>query len=199
MLSNEDRIDLLDDLENNLNNCKKCSLCNTRKNTIIGYGSFKSKVLIIREYPEFEEDRTGNLWASPSARLFNNILHATNIDIQKIYTTYLVHCRPVNNKICSEYIKNCTSYIDELIKIIEPKIIVTCGRQVLHYFMGNTKNVSNVRGKFFIKNIEDIGDTLIFPIHHPTSMIKLPYIRKKEMFDDLNILFSKMIELKIVV
>jgi uracil-DNA glycosylase len=198
MLSNEEKIDLLDTLEDNLNNCIKCSLCNTKKNTIIGYGSLKSKVLIIREYPEFEEDRTGNLWASPSARLFNNILHAAHIDSQKIYTTYLVHCRPIDNKMCSEYINNCNSHVEEIIKIIEPKIIVTCGRQVLQYFMGKTKNVSKVRGNFFVKDTENIGEILIFPLHHPTSMIKLPNVRKKEMFDDLNILFSKMIELKIV-
>jgi DNA polymerase len=197
MLSNEDKIDLFDDLDTEINKCSICPLSDDC-NPILGYGSLKSSILMVRDYPEFGESRTGNLWSSPTARLFNKILHAAHINYNKIYTTYLVHCRPLNNKIISDDIKKCSNYLERIIHIVEPKIIVTCGRLSLHYFLGNTKNICNNRGTFFEK-IYNGRNILIYPLNHPTSMIKLPTTKKKEMFDDLNLLFSKMIELGIVI
>jgi len=191
----EEKIDLLSDLEVGMEKCSICPLSDDC-NPILGYGSINSKVLFVRDYPEFEESRTGNVWASPSARLFNKILHAAHINTNKIYTTYLVHCRPLNNKIIANDIKVCSSYLEGIIDIIDPKIIVTCGRHTLHYFLGNNKNICNNRGNFINKKYKN-KDILIYPLNHPTSMIKLPMVRKKEMFDDLNLLFSKMVELKI--
>jgi DNA polymerase len=198
MLPDDEKIELLNDLELDISDCKSCPLFKERKNTIVGNGSFRSDIIIIKDYPEYEEDKKGNAWSSLHSRLFEKMLCIAHFDIRKIYVTYLVHCRPNNNKIYADNIKKCSCYIERLIKIMKPKIIVTCGREVLHYFLGNTKNVSNVRGTFFSKNIEDFGNVLIYPLHHPSTLIKLP-MRQKEMIDDLKILFHKMIELGIII
>lgn len=197
MLSHEEKIDLLNDLEIKIDKCCSCPLSEECK-PITGFGNINNSILFVRDYPEFEEVRTNNVWSSPTARLFNKILHAAHINYNKIYTTYLVHCRPLDNKILAEDINSCSNYLNNIIEILEPKIIVTCGRHSLHYFLGNNKNINNSRGVFFNKEY-DYGIALIYPLNHPTSMIKLPTVRKKEMFDDLNLLFLKMIELKIIV
>lgn len=197
MLSYEEKIDFLNDLEIEIDKCNKCPLSKDCR-PILGSGSLKNNVLIVRDYPEHEEARTGNVWSSPSGRLFNKILHAAHINCNKVYATYLVHCRPLSNKIVMDNINSCSYYLDRIIKVVEPKIIVTCSRQTLQYFLGKNKSIHNSRSTFFEKQYE-FGNTLIYPLNHPTSMIKLPMVRKKEMFDDLNLLFSKMIELKLIV
>lgn len=190
-----ERIDLLSDLEEKVSGCGKCPLFDDRKNGILGDGSYKSGLLIVRDFPEFEEDRTGNSWSSPMGRLLEKILNAANIHSSKIYSTYLVHCRPVNNKLVMADIKQCQEHLLNLIEILNPAIIAVCGRSVLRYFLGNNKKMSNTHGKFFDRNING-NDLLIYPLPHPSIMVKFPP-KKKEMFMDLNILFKKMKELEI--
>jgi len=188
-------IELLSDLEEKISGCGKCPLFDDRRNGILGAGSYKAGLLIVRDFPEFEEDRTGNSWSSPIGRLLEKILNAANIHSNKIYSTYLVHCRPVNNKLIMADIKQCKEHLINLIEILNPAIIAVCGRSVLHYFLGNTKTIKNTHGKFFDKNING-KDLLIYPLLHPSVMIKFPH-KKKEVFKDLNVLFNKMQELEI--
>lgn len=192
-----EKIELLDELEERVAKCRKCPLSDDRINAILGTGSFKAEVLFIRDYPEFEEDRTGNSWASPVSRQLEKIMHASHINVNKMYSTYLVHCRPLDNKLIADDIKCCKQYLLDLIKIMNPKIVVLCGRKVSQYFLGNTKKITDLHGEFIEKEIEGIGNILFYPINHPTTMIRFPLTKKKEMFDDLNKLFAKMIELKV--
>lgn len=192
-----EKIELLGELEEQVSVCRKCSLCDDRVNAIFGNGSFKADVLLIRDCPEFEEDRTGNVWASPSSRLLEKVMHAAHINIHKIYSTYLVHCKPSNNKLIADDIRCCEGYIIDVLKIMQPKIVVLCGRTVCQYFLGNTKKITDLHGAFINKEIQNVGKFLFYPINHPTTMVRYPLTKKKEMFDDLNKLFAKIIEYEI--
>lgn len=189
-----EKIELLGEIEEQISVCRKCSLCDDRVNAIFGSGTFKAEVLLIRDYPEFEEDRTSNTWASPSSRLLEKVMHAAHINIHKIYSTYLVHCRPSDNKLIASDIKCCENYTLELLKIMQPKIVILCGRTVCQYFLGNTKKITDLHGEFIENEIKDVGKFLFYPINHPTTMVRFPLTKKKEMFDDLNKLFAKIVE-----
>ena len=192
----EDKIDRLDDLEQKIVKCDKCPLCDERKNAIIGSGTFKASLLIVRDYPEYEEDRTGNAWASPLGRLFEKLLRAASIHTARVYVTYLVHCRPLDNKLVAGDIHACEGHLKELIEILEPSIIAICGRRVLHYFFSSNKKIGNTHGNFFEKRIGE-RDVLIYPLIHPSGMIKFPMTKKQEMYRDLGNLFSKIVELQL--
>jgi len=194
--SPEDKIERLDFLDESITKCDKCPLCDERKNAMIGSGTFRANLLLVRDYPEYEEDRTGNAWSSPLGRLFEKLLRAANIHTNKIYVTYLVHCRPQDNKLMANDVKSCKDYLTELINILSPAVVAICGRKVLHHFLGANKKISDTHGKFFKKQING-KDILIYPLNHPSGMIKFPMIKKKEMYRDLKTLFDKMLELKL--
>ena len=192
----EEKIERLDLLEQRIKKCTKCPLCDERKNAIIGSGTFKASLLIVRDFPEYEEDRTGNAWSSPLGRLFEKLLCASNIYTNRIYGTYLVHCRPPDNKLIADDITACKNYLTDIINIIDPAIIAICGRKVLHYFLGANKKILDTHGNFYRRYI--FGKSLlIYPLIHPAGMIKFPSSKKFQMFSDLKVLFNKMVELEL--
>ncbi|MBA7573419.1 Type-4 uracil-DNA glycosylase [subsurface metagenome] len=160
-----------------IKSCTNCRLHKSRKNAITGEGNLDAEIMIIAQAPGGIEDREGKMFIGPSGKIFDRLLQNAKIQRQDIYITNLIKCylpkcrRPSKNEI-----EQCSTYLDQEIEFIGPKIIVTLGFHATRYIFKKhnlnrpPKNeYKNLFGKqFYVKN------RIIFPVRHPTAILFNP-------------------------
>jgi len=165
-----------------IRNCRRCGLWRTRKNAVPGEGDIKSGIMFVGEAPGKNEDERGRPFVGAAGKLLNKLLEENNMRRNQIYITNIVKCRPPNNREpTKEEIEKCTSYLENQIKIIRPRIIVTLGRTATKYFLEKRgirfKGILDARRKIFkIKINED--EALLIPTIHPAAALYNPNMKE---------------------
>ncbi|MDR0985303.1 MAG: uracil-DNA glycosylase [Endomicrobium sp.] len=171
-------------LENEVKNCRKCDLGNSRLHTVFGEGSEKAKLMFIGEGPGYEEDHIGIPFVGKSGKLLNNIIASIGFTRKEVYITNIVKCHPMLDKANPDRrnndrapynteIKNCMYYLNEQIKIINPKIIVTLGKSATKGLLNIKENISTIRG-----NIKYYQQIMVIPTYHPAALLRNINLKK---------------------
>ena len=165
-----------------IKNCKKCKLHETRINTVFGDGSTNAKVMIIGEAPGKDEDISGKPFVGRAGKLLTEILSSINLERKDIFITNTVKCRPPENRNPhDDEIKSCSGYLDEQIKLINPKVIVLLGKIAANRILNIDEPISNLRGKkYFIKE----NNIPIIVFYHPAYLLRSP-LQKSKVWEDL--------------
>jgi len=156
-------------LNSEMSACTKCPLRAGCQHVVFGAGNPQAQIMFIGEAPGKKEDELGIPFMGSTGRILDKMLEGIKIKREDVYLTNLCKCRPSENRdpLPAE-IAQCVPWLEEQIKIIQPKIIVTLGRFALNYFLSEAK-ISQVHGNISEINIEKIGKVKIFPIHHPAA------------------------------
>ncbi len=168
-------------------NCRKCELCKTRKNPVVGNGSFNASVMFIGEAPGYHEDIQGVPFVGRAGKVFDELLHSIGLQREEVYVCNILKCRPPDNRNPLDLeIKACTPYLDRQITAIKPKVISTLGNfatsYVLEKFGLQSEKIGKIHGKIFhIKNL--IFDAKIIPLYHPAAATYNPNM-KTVLMDD---------------
>ncbi|MBS7654630.1 uracil-DNA glycosylase [Candidatus Bathyarchaeota archaeon] len=146
--------DLMQKLIAEISLCSKCSLWKTRKNPVPGEGDINALVVFIGEAPGRWEDVEGKPFVGPAGDLLNRILRKIGLSRGDIYITNLVKCRPPSNRDPHlNEIESCSPYLDRVLDIIKPKIILTLGRHSTSYMFSKVgltfRSISEVQGKIY--------------------------------------------------
>ena len=97
------------------------------------------------------------------------MLAQIKIKREDVYLTNICKCRPPENRDpLPEEIKECWSWLEKQIAIIEPGIIVTLGKYSLNCFIPEAK-ISEIHGQLIDIEIKKIGKIKLFPLHHPAA------------------------------
>ena len=165
-----------------IKNCKKCKLHETRINTVFGEGSANAKVMIIGEAPGKDEDISGKPFVGRAGKLLTEILSSINLERKDIFITNTVKCRPPENRNPhDDEIKSCSGYLDEQIRLINPKVIVLLGKIAANRILNIDEPISNLRGKkYFIKE----NNIPIIVFYHPAYLLRSP-LQKSKVWEDL--------------
>jgi DNA polymerase len=156
-------------LDRQVHGCTKCALSVTRTKAVPGEGSPTAAIMFIGEGPGYHEDQQGRPFVGPAGQLLDKLLASIGLKRADVYITNMVKCRPPNNRDpFPGEIQACSGYLDEQVRLIKPKVIVTLGRHSFgKFFPGDT--ISKARGKPRQWN----GQT-IFPIYHPAAALHNP-------------------------
>lgn len=158
--------DTLDKINSDIRNCKLCLLSNTRKNAVPGEGNFLKKLMIIGEAPGYYEDQSGRPFIGAAGKILRNTLAKNQINIEDVFITNIVKCRPPNNRPPQNNEKKmCLQYLDRQIFLLKPKIICLLGNVASSYILG-LKSITNERGKVIDKN-----GLKFFITYHPAATI----------------------------
>ncbi len=159
-------MDSIKSLERAVAVCTDCSLCETRIHSVPGEGPEKPDILFIGEGPGFHEDQIGRPFVGPSGKLLDDLLGLIGLARSDVYIANVVKCRPPNNRDpLPEEIKACRKYLDQQIRLLDPKVIVTLGRFSLIRFLPK-ETISKVHGQPRLW-----GDRYIFPMYHPAAAL----------------------------
>src|SRR3990172_8757409 len=98
-------------------------------NLVFGVGDPETKILCIGEGPGYWENLKKEPFVGNAGKFLDQLLGAINIPRESVYITNVVHHRaPENRDPFSEEIAAYGKYLDEMIEIIDPEVILTLGR-----------------------------------------------------------------------
>lgn len=161
---------------------------------VFGDGNPETDILFIGEGPGYWEDQKGIPFVGNAGSLLNQLLLAIKIKREDIFITNVVHHRPPGNRDPEPTeLELYGKYLDEIIKIIDPKIIVTLGRFSMAKFLSDVK-ISSVHGKVFKKALE--GKKIwIVPMYHPAAGLRATAI-KDALFADFKRLPGILVDIE---
>lgn len=138
---------------------------------VFGVGDPESEILFIGEGPGYWEDQKGEPFVGNAGKLLDTVLRTIRIPRESVYITNIVHHRPPENRDpLPEEISAYGKYLDELIKIIDPKVIITLGRFSMGKFLPGVV-ISSVHGK--VQRVNWKGkDFVIVPMYHPAAALR---------------------------
>jgi len=151
--------------------CKQCALSKTRTNVVFGRGNPNTKIFIIGEGPGHNEDMEGLAFVGRAGKLLDAAFQSVGIDTNRdCFISNIVKCRPPNNrKPQNEEIESCSTWLDQQINLINPKIIVLAGSTAVESYLNIKEPISKIRGKW----IERDGRK-VMPIFHPSYLLRNP-------------------------
>jgi len=151
--------------------CKQCNLSKTRTNVVFGRGNPNTKIFVIGEGPGHNEDIEGLAFVGRAGKLLDAAFQSVGIDTNKdCYISNIVKCRPPNNrKPLNEEIQSCSSWLNQQINLINPRIIVLAGSTAVESYLHIKEPISKIRGKW----IERDGRKFM-PIFHPSYLLRNP-------------------------
>jgi len=156
----------LEIIQQDIKTCKKCELCNTRNNAVPGIGDENADVVFIGEAPGKNEDLHGEPFIGTAGKRLDDALENAGLARSSVYITNIVKCRPPNNRVPNDTEKSmCNNYLEEELRIINPKIICLLGNTSFYSILGG-KEISKNHGQIIYKN-----NRVYFISFHPAATI----------------------------
>lgn len=179
----------LEDLKEQIIGCKKCELGKYRLNAVCGSGDAYADIMFVGEGPGFQEDHKGQPFIGRAGDLLTKIIVAMGFTRETVYIANIVKCHPMKNPQNPELKGNdrpptpeemqvCQPYLDEQIKIIQPKVIITLGASSTRALLKTDEVISSLRGKF----TSYLGIPLM-PTYHPAALLRNPKLKKDVWID----------------
>jgi DNA polymerase len=166
-----DKSQRLDDLKKRMQEDKNLPLRDLATQLVFGEGNPDTLIYFLGEAPGFYEDRDGRPFVGQAGKLLDKMLQSIDLKREDVYISNVVRFRPPENRDPSdEELSAFAPYVDEEIKIINPKVIVTLGRFSMNKFLPGSK-ISQIHG--YIIPIKWQGkDLIIVPMYHPAAALR---------------------------
>jgi DNA polymerase len=140
-------------------------------NLVFGVGSPETEILFCGEGPGYWEDIKAEPFVGNAGAFLNQLLQSIKLPRNKVYITNVVHHRPPDNRDpLPVEIAAYGKYLDEIIEIVSPRVIVTLGRFSMAKFLPNAR-ISSIHGKKFALNWKD-REIVVVPMYHPAAALR---------------------------
>jgi uracil-DNA glycosylase family 4 len=126
--------------ENPATGCQKCPLLLPgRQHVVWGRGPSPADILMVGEAPGFNEDREGLPFVGRAGQILNNLLKDASINRDTVHIANRVMCRPPDNRDPEpDELENCTPWLVEHTRQVQPKALVLFGRSAISWFFDRT-------------------------------------------------------------
>lgn len=149
---------------------------------VFGTGNTETKILCIGEGPGFNEDKEGIPFVGQAGKLLDKFLLVAGIERNKVFITNIVHHRPPNNRDPEPTeIEAYGVYLDKIIEIIDPEVIITLGRFSMAKFLPDVF-ISQVHGKKYEVTWND-KKLVVVPMYHPAASLRNGNVLEAEKND----------------
>ncbi len=156
----------LDALSQACLSCTACDLSKQRTHVVPGEGNEKAQVMFIGEGPGYNEDQQGRPFVGQAGKLLDELIASIGMKRSDVFIANVVKCRPPGNRDpMPAEIAACSDWLNEQIRLINPKVIVTLGRYSMAKFMPGD-SISKVHG-----SPRKIGERVVLPVHHPAAAL----------------------------
>lgn len=174
----------LAELSESIRACRLCPLGEARLNAVPGVGSDKAQLMFIGEGPGFQEDHRGEPFVGRSGQLLDKILASIGLSRQSVYIANVVKCHPMKDPSNPESHGNdrqptpeemaaCRPFLDEQIRLIAPRALVTLGAVALRALLPSELSISKVRGQW--RQYQPRGGAApvrLLPTYHPAALLR---------------------------
>ena len=169
------RFGSFDELVKAMNALTDDPLYPTGSNMVIYRGNPEARIMIVGEAPGTEEDRQGKPFVGRSGQLLDQILTAADLDPEEdVFITNAVFRLPPGDgarplrKPTSEEIDYYKPYLMEIIRLIDPQIMLLSGNAATESILGET-GITKLRGNWY-----PWSGRWTMPIFHPAYLLRNP-------------------------
>ncbi|WP_022694963.1 uracil-DNA glycosylase [Ponticaulis koreensis] len=180
----------LDELRTALEAFDGCELKLKAQSTVIADGPANADVMVIGEGPGREEDKSGKPFIGPAGQLLDKMLKAIGLSRdENAYLTNVNFWRPPGNRNPTpEELAICRPFVDKHIELVAPKLIIATGLVPASALLHSEETIGQMRGKRFNLDVPGLKQPVpVFPIFHPSFLLKRPAEKSKAWEDLLNI------------
>ncbi|MBS3788310.1 uracil-DNA glycosylase [Candidatus Bipolaricaulota bacterium] len=162
----------LEAIKREIRDCTKCPLAETRNLAVPGEGNSSARIALVAQAPGEVEDEEGNMFVGRSGSILNSLIERAGVERKSFYMTNLVKCfLPDYRRPKREEIEQCTGYLDEEIRLVEPEIIVPLGYYPARYLLKKYGfSVPEEKSKIFNRLWYGNGQK-IYPLGHPAAIV----------------------------
>jgi DNA polymerase len=144
---------------------------------VLGDGNPDANILFIGESPGKYEAAEGIPFTGPSGDVLNERLADIGLKRETVFVTnVLLDCPPEKRSPTNEEIVFYTPFVDQIIDVIRPAVIVPLGRFAMEYILKKYNlpekrdKISRLHGKL-IKAQAAYGEIHVVPMYHPAVVL----------------------------
>ena len=148
-------------------------LANAGTNVVICRGNPKAKLMIVGEAPGPQENIQGKPFVGKSGQLLDQILQAVKFDTENdVFISNSVFRMPPGEggknfrKPTNEEIDYYRPYLLEIVRLVDPKIMLLTGNVATQSVLGLT-GITKLRGQW-----HELNGRKIMPIFHPSYLLR---------------------------
>ena len=162
--------------------CARCELSFSCKNRVPGDGRVDSKIVVISGAPGADEIKRGLPLTDAERDFFYKWTDAISIDRNDIFFTNIVKCSPGRNPVKRDHIEACRGYLDNQLKIVNPRAVITLGALPFASLRMGKVAMDKEHGVIFQYN-----GFKVIPLFHPSEVLSAPQL-KAPVWNDLKTL-----------
>lgn len=188
----------LEDLAAAISAFDGCPLKAGCQNTVVFDGVAGADIMVIGEGPGAEEDRTGKPFVGKAGQLLDRMLAAINLSREtNTLITNVNYWRPPNNRNPEpDELKVCRPFVDRMVEITSPKLIIAAGAVPAKTLLGVSTGIMKLRGTENVFQTPGGAEAPLFPILHPAFLLRRSQ-EKSRAWRDLQMIERRMGELGI--
>jgi len=185
----------IDDLRAALEKFEGCALQKTATNLVFTDGNPKARLIMVGEAPGAEEDRQGAPFVGPSGKLVDQMLASIGLDREQVLISNTVFWRPPGNRSpTTQEIAICLPFLERLIELVDPEILVPVGGPASTALLAQQKSITKLRGNWFGYASSRMASPIpATPLLHPAYLLRSP-TQKREVWKDLLAIRQKLDE-----
>lgn len=177
----------MEELKRNIEEFDGCEIKEIATNTVFGDGNYNANMLLIGEAPGMEEDRSGLPFVGRSGKLLREAFARGGFSLDDFFISNTVFWRPPGNRNpLEEEIEMCRPFVERIIEIMSPKLIVAVGSVSLCNLLGQKVAISKYRGNFSDFKLNNNTFKLV-GVFHPAFLLRSPKNKKYMWIDILKI------------
>jgi DNA polymerase len=173
--SQEDRREALKAVYEQARGCVRCpQLADARNAVVFGAGNADADLMFIGEAPGANEDKLGLPFVGQAGKLLDRLLAEIGLIREEVFIQNVLCCRPPGNRdpLPAE-IENCSSYLFDKIRLIEPRVVCTLGNFATKLLRGEPTGITRLHGQ---AEIREVGERAVrlYPLFHPAAALYTP-------------------------
>ncbi|MEQ8193196.1 MAG: uracil-DNA glycosylase [Rhodospirillales bacterium] len=185
----------VDELRAALETFEGCALQKTATNLVFTDGSAEGQVIFVGEAPGAEEDRQGVPFVGPSGKLMDRMLASIGLDRSQVLITNTIFWRPPGNRSpTSQEIAICMPFLERLIELVDPKVLVAVGGPAAQALLAQSQGITKLRGRWFsYETSRMVRPIPAMAMFHPAYLLRSP-AQKRDVWRDMLALRQKLDE-----
>lgn len=162
--------------------CTACGLHHSRTQTVFGVGHQQAELMVIGEAPGFYEDKEGEPFVGKAGQLLTAMLKAIELEREQVFIANVLKCRPPDNRDpLPDEVARCTSFLEQQIALVKPKLLLALGRVAAHYLLNTKASLESLRGRL---HYYGVLKTPLLVTYHPAYLLRNP-ADKRQSWEDL--------------
>lgn len=131
------------------------ALNSLRETMVFSTGNPEAELMLVGEAPGYHEEREQEPFVGPAGQKLNDILKAMGLERSSVYISNIVKFRPSmpnqttnNRKPTPEEMASCMPFIEEEVKVVQPKVILALGATAAEGLLKLSGSVGRMRSSW---------------------------------------------------